>query len=85
VIYIHKKDGKGVYATIPGHTGVVTCVRFVQNKLMSGDDQGWLHLHQKQDGEVLNLTSSPFRLIEAILFSGSRYSKQRRIGMQFLS
>jgi hypothetical protein len=50
--YIYKEDGKGIYETIPGHAGVVTCVRFVQNKLMSGDDQGWLHLHQKQDGEV---------------------------------
>jgi hypothetical protein len=71
----HKEDNKGIFETIPGHTGIVTCVRFVQNELMSGDDQGWLHLHQKRDGKVRKLTIYCLRLIEAVLFSGPRFSK----------
>lgn len=45
------QNNKGVYGTITGHVGVVTCVRFVQDDLMSGDDQGWLYLHQKRDNQ----------------------------------
>ncbi|KAL6306683.1 WD40 repeat-like protein [Sparassis latifolia] len=33
---------RGVYETLPGHEGLVTCVRFIQDdRFVSADDKGW--------------------------------------------
>ena len=62
----HKQGDKGIYGTIPGHLGYVTCVRFVRDALLSGDDQGWLHLHQKQDDQVSYLLLLVWSLSDAL-------------------
>jgi len=43
-----------VHATLPGHEGVVTCVRFVNEIcFLSGDDKGVLRCWEKSGSQVI--------------------------------
>ncbi|KAI0786322.1 WD40-repeat-containing domain protein [Abortiporus biennis] len=45
-------DDNGVYTTLPGHQGIVTAVRFMQdNLLISADDKGELKFWRRADDE----------------------------------
>ena len=45
-----------IHATLPGHEGVVTCLRFVsESSFVSGDDDGVLRCWEKSGSQV-NLT-----------------------------
>jgi hypothetical protein len=51
----YKTDDPHILTTIPGHKGQVNCVQFprsIPNYLLSGDDQGWLYVHYKQEENV---------------------------------
>ena len=44
---------RGVFATLPGHGGLVTCVEFIDdNRLLSADDTGSMRLWRKLNNSV---------------------------------
>ena len=47
-------DDENIHATIPGHEGVVTCLRFVNGScFVSGDDKGILRCWKKSASQVV--------------------------------
>ncbi|TFK56011.1 WD40 repeat-like protein [Heliocybe sulcata] len=45
--------GRGVYQTLPGHEGLVTCTYFARDDLLlSGDDRGFMRCWQLKDNEA---------------------------------
>jgi len=67
-------DGN-IHATLPGHEGVVTCIRFVNESFfVSGDDNGVLRCWEKSGSQVtpidigfnfysISLFTSPFLVV----------------------
>ena len=54
-----------IHATLPGHEGVITCVRFVNESLfVSGDDKGVLRCWEKSGSQV-----TPNDIILALTYS----------------
>jgi elongator complex protein 2 len=45
---------ENIHATLPGHEGVVTCLRFVSEScIVSGDDKGVLRCWEKFESQVV--------------------------------
>lgn len=44
----------GAYATLPGHEGTVTCIRFIgQDRLLSADDRGLVTIWRREGTKVI--------------------------------
>jgi elongator complex protein 2 len=47
-------DDESIHATIPGHEGVVTCLRFVSEScFVSGDDKGIIRCWKRSGSQVM--------------------------------
>lgn len=52
-------DGTGVYQTLPGHDGLVTCVRFIdEDVIVSADDKGSLRYWRKVQNKWVTAATS---------------------------
>ena len=57
VRYVQDVHDRGIYTTLPGHEGTVTCVRFRGNgSIVSGDSKGVLKIWRVEDNQVCVLS-----------------------------
>lgn len=77
-----------VYATLPGHEGSITCIRFVNEScFVSGDDKGVLCCWEKSGSQVTpnDLISNSLALTYPSLPSGRREKRYKRTPSQYLA
>jgi WD40 repeat protein len=77
---IQDSRDNGVHATLPGHEGTVTSVRFVNDTLLvSADDRGFMKLWRNETGKVDSFLTALFLVLTFARVVGGGFQHRRSL------